>query len=170
MDQILYKYRTDSPYTEQLITSGEIFLATAHELNDPFECSLQDISKDWLHEKVETDMQAALSGFVMSAKHAEREGGNFFGLDSSAADEALQTILSRRRLATPPLAERPDLPLFVPLEFDPAPRLEETSPSHGFEIELPHHVRLRCIAAPEPEWLGRLVVALSSLAPQEESR
>lgn len=76
----------------------------------------------------------------------------------------------RRRLATPPLAERPDLPLFVPLEFDPAPRLEETSPSHGFEIELPHHVRLRCIAAPEPEWLGRLVVALSSLAPQEESR
>jgi hypothetical protein len=94
VDQILYKYRTDSPYTEQLITSGEIFLATAQELNDPFECSLQDISKDWLHEKVETDMQAALSGFVMSAKHAEREGGNFFGLDSSAADEALQTILS----------------------------------------------------------------------------
>jgi hypothetical protein len=75
----------------------------------------------------------------------------------------------RRRLAAPP-AVRPDMPLFVPLPFDPAPRPEETAPSHGFEIELPHHVRLRCGAAPEPEWLGRLVAALSSLAPQEEGR
>ena len=76
----------------------------------------------------------------------------------------------RRRLATPPPAVRPDPPLFVPLPFDPAPRPEETAPSHGFEIELPYHVRLRCGAAPEPEWLGRLVAALSSLAPLEESR
>ena len=73
----------------------------------------------------------------------------------------------RRRLATPPLAERPDLPLFVPLQFDPAPRPEETAPSPLFEIELPHHVRLRCEAAPEPEWLGRLVAALAGLRLQE---
>jgi Transposase len=75
----------------------------------------------------------------------------------------------RRRLAAAP-AVRPDTPLFVPLPFDPAPRPEETAPSHGFEIELLHHVRLRCVAAPEPEWLGRLVAVLSGLAPQEESR
>jgi hypothetical protein len=76
----------------------------------------------------------------------------------------------RRRLATPTPAERPDLPLFVPLPFDPAPRPEETAPSPLFEIELPHHVRLRCNAAPEPQWLGRLVAALAGLAPKEVSR
>jgi transposase-like protein len=76
----------------------------------------------------------------------------------------------RRRLAAPQAVVRPAPPLFVPLQFDPAPRLDATTPSHGFEIELPHHVRLRCNAAPEPEWLGRLVAALAGLAPQEVSR
>ena len=75
----------------------------------------------------------------------------------------------RRRLAAPP-AVRPDTPLFVPLPFDLAPRPEETAPSHGFEIELPYQVRLRCNAAPEPEWIGRLVAALAGLAPKEVSR
>jgi hypothetical protein len=74
----------------------------------------------------------------------------------------------RRRLAAPPSDVRPDAPLFVPLRLDPRP--EETAPSHGFEIERPHRVRLRCAAAPEPEWLGRLVAALAGFAPKEESR
>src|SRR5262249_28764642 len=73
----------------------------------------------------------------------------------------------RRRLATPPPVGRPDLPLFVPLHLDPAPRPEETAPSPGFQIELPHHVRLRCNAAPDPQWLGQLVAALAGLAPEE---
>jgi hypothetical protein len=76
----------------------------------------------------------------------------------------------RGRLAIPPSAGPPEPPLFVPLQFDPAPRPEETAPSHGFEIELPHHVRLRCNAAPEPQWLGQLVAALAGLATQEVSR
>jgi len=73
----------------------------------------------------------------------------------------------RRRLAAPLPVVRPAPPLFVPLHLDPAPRPEETTPSHGFEIELPHHVRLRCNSAPEPEWIGRLVAALAGLAPKE---
>lgn len=76
----------------------------------------------------------------------------------------------RRRLAEPPPADQPDPPLFVPLPFDPAPLSGETVPSHGFEIELPHHVRLRCNAAPEPQWLGQLVAVLAGLAPKEVSR
>jgi hypothetical protein len=76
----------------------------------------------------------------------------------------------RRRLAATQPVVLPDPPLFVPLQFDPAPRPEETPPSLGFEIELPHHVRLRCHVAPEPEWLGRLVAALAGLAPKEVSR
>lgn len=94
MQRIFYKYRTDSPYTEQLIASGEIFLATAHELNDPFECSLQDIGKDWLNAKVETGMRAALAGFTMSAQEAARDGRGFFGLDATGAKEALRSVLS----------------------------------------------------------------------------
>ena len=74
----------------------------------------------------------------------------------------------KRRLAAPPPAAPAESPLFVPLHLDPRP--EQTAPSHGFEIELPHRVRLRCDAAPEPEWLGRLVAALAGFAPEEESR
>ncbi len=71
----------------------------------------------------------------------------------------------RRRLAAPPSTAQPDSPLFVPLHLDPRP--EQTAPPHGFEIELPHRVRVRCDAAPEPDWLGRLVAALAGLRPQE---
>ena len=73
----------------------------------------------------------------------------------------------RRRLSVPSPAAAADRTLFVPLHLDLRP--EETAPSRGFEIELPHRVRLRCDAAPEPEWLGRLVAALADLRPREET-
>jgi hypothetical protein len=75
----------------------------------------------------------------------------------------------RRRLAAPPAAPA-ESPLFVPLHLDPSPHPDDTASGRGFEIELPHHVRLRCAAAPEPEWLGRLVAALAGFAPREEGR
>jgi hypothetical protein len=37
----------------------------------------------------------------------------------------------------------------------------------GVEIVLPHQVRLRFDAPPEPEWLGRVVAALAGLPLQE---
>jgi hypothetical protein len=52
-------------------------------------------------------------------------------------------------------------------QLDPSPHPDDTTSGRGFEIELPHRVRLRCDAAPEPEWLGRLVAALAGLRPQE---
>ena len=73
----------------------------------------------------------------------------------------------RRRLAAPPPAALPDRPLFVPLHLDPSPHPDGMVSGRGFEIELPHHVRLRCDAAPDPEWLGRLVAALAGLRSQE---
>jgi hypothetical protein len=73
----------------------------------------------------------------------------------------------RRRLAAPPPAAPPEPPLFVPLHLDPSPHPDDTTAGRGFVIELPHHVRLRCDAAPEPEWLGRLVAALAGLRPRE---
>ena len=76
----------------------------------------------------------------------------------------------RRRLATPPVTAPSDPPLFVPIRLDPSIRPDDTPPHLGFEIERPRRIRLRCAAAPDPVWLGRLVVALAGLAPREDAR
>lgn len=76
----------------------------------------------------------------------------------------------RRRLATTPAAAPSEPPLFVPIPLEPAPHPDDTPAGRGIEIELPHHVRLRCAAPPDPEWLGRLVAALAGRAPREDDR
>jgi hypothetical protein len=76
----------------------------------------------------------------------------------------------RRRLAAPSVTAPAGPPLFVPIRLDPAAPAGDTSPDLGFEIELPHRIRLRCAAAPDPAWLGRLVVALAGSAPREDAR
>jgi hypothetical protein len=73
----------------------------------------------------------------------------------------------KRRLAARSLPAHPVPPLFVPLHLDPHPRAGNPAPTRGVEIELPHQVRLRFDAPPEPEWLGRVVAALARLPRQE---
>jgi hypothetical protein len=75
----------------------------------------------------------------------------------------------RRRLAAPVTAPS-DPPLFVPIRLDRTAPAGDTSPDLGFEIELPHHIRLRCAAAPDPVWLGRLVAALADPTSREDAR
>jgi hypothetical protein len=69
----------------------------------------------------------------------------------------------KRRLTAPSFPARPEPPLFVPLHLDSHPAPDHPAASRGVEIELPHQVRLRFEAPPEPEWLGRLVTALAGL-------
>jgi hypothetical protein len=76
----------------------------------------------------------------------------------------------RRRLGTSPVATPSDPPLFVPIRLDPSIHPDGTPPALGFEIELPHRVRLRCAAAPDPVWLGRLVAALADPTSREDPR
>lgn len=76
----------------------------------------------------------------------------------------------RRRLAAPPAITSSDPPLFVPIRLDSASPADDAPPALGFEIELPHRIRLRCGAAPDPVWLGRLVAALAGCAPREDAR
>jgi hypothetical protein len=59
--------------------------------------------------------------------------------------------------------------LFVPIRLDPTAPTGDTSPALGFEIELPHRIRLRCSAAPDPVWLGRLVAALADPTSREDA-
>jgi len=89
MGKVYYKYRSDSEFTEQIFTSGKVFLSTAQGLNDPFECSLQDIGKSWIEEKVKEMKQAGVAGFVIEAKRALDRGENFFGLSGSRIAELL---------------------------------------------------------------------------------
>ena len=74
----------------------------------------------------------------------------------------------RRLIATPP-DDPLEQPLFVPIHLDPPSPPDDASPDLGFEIELPHRVRLRCAAAPDPGWLGRLVAALAGCTPREDA-
>ena len=76
----------------------------------------------------------------------------------------------RRRLAAPPVTAPSEPLLFVPIRLDPTSPADDTSPDLGFEIELPHRIRLRCAAPPDPSWLGRLVAALAGCAPREDAR
>jgi hypothetical protein len=73
----------------------------------------------------------------------------------------------KRRLAARSLPARPEPPLFVPLHLDPHPPEGGQAPPHRVELELPHQVRLRFDSPPDPEWLGRVVAALSCLPRQE---
>ncbi len=74
----------------------------------------------------------------------------------------------KRRLAPPRTATPGHPPLFVPIRLDSMPPATDVPSSLSFEIELPHHIRLRCAAPPDPVWLGRLVTALASSTPEED--
>ena len=71
---------------------------------------------------------------------------------------------------TPPVTTPSDPPLFVPIRLDPSIRPDGTPPALGVEIELPHRIRIRCAAAPDPVWLGRLVAALADPTSREDAR
>ncbi len=98
MDRIFYKYRSDSKFTESIITSGKIFLATAHQLNDPFECSIKDICKDWMDEKIKEGMQASLAGFGLEASRAIRNGESFFNIPAAAVQNTLDSVFQAGNL------------------------------------------------------------------------
>jgi hypothetical protein len=81
---------------------------------------------------------------------------------TSASFHAWKRRLQARSL---PAAAQPSL--FVPLRLDSPRRDGDSVSGPGVEIELPHHVRLRFDAPPEPEWLGRVVAVLAGLPHQE---
>ncbi|MDF2455206.1 MAG: hypothetical protein K0R51_1199 [Cytophagaceae bacterium] len=91
---IFYKYRTDSKNTENILTAGKVYLSTASGLNDPFECSLQEIGNEWIEEKVKELEQAGLLGFIMAAKKTIDNKESFFGLPFMETKQMLTKIKS----------------------------------------------------------------------------
>src|SRR6185369_14631106 len=93
---ILYKYRGDSEFTEKIFTTGLIWLSTAAQLNDPFECSLQEIRKDWIVARTNEMKDAQYQGFIAAALGSLAKGDDFFGLSGLE----LQKMLDRHRALT----------------------------------------------------------------------
>lgn len=95
-DLVLYKYRTDNKYTEQLFTKRRVWLSTAHELNDPFECSLQEIAAEWIQEKILSEKQAQYCGFLYSLHDAIESGTHLYGLPKIELSTLYESLLSEK--------------------------------------------------------------------------
>lgn len=93
---ILYKYRSDSPFTRDLVEKKQVWLSTARALNDPFECTIQDLAPEWVREKTTIMKKAQMAGFVDQAAWALDRREPFFGATRNEVKRALQRI---RRLS-----------------------------------------------------------------------
>lgn len=63
---ILYKYRTDSERTEHIISEGKLWFAKPDTLNDPLECSIQEVAKINIDKICRIEKQEKLEGFVFN--------------------------------------------------------------------------------------------------------
>jgi hypothetical protein len=89
---ILYKYRGNSTNTDKIFTDKKVWLSNAAGLNDPFECSIQEIAKDWIDEHVKEMKQGHLSGFVFAFLQSKKANDQFFGLSISDAEKFMDTF------------------------------------------------------------------------------
>jgi hypothetical protein len=97
LPSLLFKYRGDSEKTEEIITSGNVWLSTPDKLNDPLECKTGQIPDDWKRNQIRQMEDAQMSGFVMSATPALEGGHTFYSLSSRATKRWFQGL---RRLKT----------------------------------------------------------------------
>lgn len=65
MPRILYKYRDDSEYTEKLIIDNKVWLSSPAYLNDPLECRIGEIPKDWEDKMIRQLEEGQIMGLVM---------------------------------------------------------------------------------------------------------
>jgi hypothetical protein len=62
--KVLFKYRDDSDRTLEIIKNQKIWLSSPAQLNDPLECRIGEIPKDWEARTIRTMEQAQLMGFI----------------------------------------------------------------------------------------------------------
>lgn len=86
---LLYKYRSDSEFTEKIFTDKRIWLSNAAGLNDPFECTITDIAKDWIEQEVKKMKTAHIEGFIHGALSSMRGNEFFFDLNPKQTKEFL---------------------------------------------------------------------------------
>ncbi len=62
--KVLFKYRDDSDRTEGIIKNQKVWLSPPAQLNDPLECRIGEIPKDWEAKTIRMMEQAQLMGFI----------------------------------------------------------------------------------------------------------
>jgi len=65
---ILYKYRECSSTTDLIFKEQKVWLARPNTLNDPCECSIHDLSAEWVTEKVKEMKEAQMMGALFFPK------------------------------------------------------------------------------------------------------
>ena len=90
--EVLHKYRGDSPYTEKIFTTGLVWLSTADQLNDPFECSLQDVPPDWAAARIREMKQAQFEGQFMHLVAAAKKRKSYYGLPQQQVSTFLESL------------------------------------------------------------------------------
>ena len=76
----LYKYRADSEFTERIFTTGLVWLSTAMQLNDPFECAFRTAPLEWVSRTIHQMKQAQFQGLFEHLAAAADKGVEYFGL------------------------------------------------------------------------------------------
>lgn len=79
-NNVLYKYRTDSEFTEKIFTEHKVWLSNAAGLNDAFECTIQEIASELIKKVTLEQKKTQLAGFYSSAMFSIRRQALFFGL------------------------------------------------------------------------------------------
>ncbi len=128
---IYYKYKSDSKYTEAIFTSRKVYLSTAEGLNDPFECSLIDIGKEWIIEKIKEMQHAGVSGFLMEAKRSIDNKELFFGLSTTETEKMVEKFKSFKGIEE---ASRYRTQVMKKLTGHPPANIERLF--HGFDTQL----------------------------------
>lgn len=66
---VLYKYRGDSSYTEQIIIDQKVWLSSPPHLNDPLECQIGKIPKNWEAKTIHELETAQILGLLVQPPH-----------------------------------------------------------------------------------------------------
>ena len=73
----------------------------------------------------------------------------------------------RDRLEKRTASPTPEPPLFIAIQPDCTHPQADPVLGRNVEVELPHEVRLRFDAPPDPEWVGHVVAALARIPRKE---
>lgn len=70
----------------------KVWLSNAAGLNDPFECTIQEIAEDYINEKVKEMKDAQISGFVMSCGMAVKGIMPLWGMSTKLVKQTLKKL------------------------------------------------------------------------------
>lgn len=89
---ILYKYRSNSDFTNKILTDKKVWLSNADGLNDPFECTIADIAKDWIDKRVNELKLGHMRGVLYGAIQSITTNANFYSLTPKQTKEFLKKL------------------------------------------------------------------------------